>query len=245
MAAKMANAYIDAYQKLSATLAITEASQRRVFFQQQMLEANESLIIAEEALKGMEQKQGVVQIDAQTRALIESAAALRGQVVAKEVQIQGMRAYATQDNPAMLQATRELSALQGQLAKLTGGDQDSGSSESGMLLAKGKIPETGLDLVRKMRDVKYYTTISDMMEKQFEAAKLDEARQGTSVQIIDPAVTPDKRSFPKITITILAGTALGFFAACVWCLMVEGFAKLKSHPDEGPRLQALLNALKR
>src|ERR1700691_1037167 len=90
LAAAIANAYVDEFRKLSANLAITEASQRRIFFQQQLLEADQNLTAAEESMKGTEQSTGVLQIDSQTRALIESAAALRAQVVAKEVQLQGM-----------------------------------------------------------------------------------------------------------------------------------------------------------
>ena len=99
LAAEIANGYVEEFRKFSANLAITEASQRRIFFQQQLLEAKGNLAAAEEAMKGTEEATGVLQIDSQTRALIESAAALRAQVVAKEVQLQGMRAYATEDNP--------------------------------------------------------------------------------------------------------------------------------------------------
>ena len=126
-AATIANGYIEEYRKFSANLAITEASQRRVFFQQQMLEANEKLAAAEEALKRTEQLDGVLEVGSQARLLIESAAELRAQVVAKEVQLQGTRAYATEDNPEILMGKQQLSELQAQLAKLTGTEKNSGS----------------------------------------------------------------------------------------------------------------------
>jgi tyrosine-protein kinase Etk/Wzc len=235
-AAEIANSYIDEYLKFSANLAITEASQRRIFFQQQLLEANESLVAAEEAMKRTEQSTGVFQIDSQTRSLIESAAALRAQVVAKEVQLQGMRTYATEDNPEMLEAKQQLAALQAQLAQLAGSDQSSGA---GLIVPKGKVPEAGMEYVRKLRDVKYYDTISELIAKQFEMAKLDEARQGATLQVVDVAVPPDKPSFPKRTITIIAATTLGFFVACGWCIIAEGLQRLKSSPDDRRRLDAL------
>jgi tyrosine-protein kinase Etk/Wzc len=94
-AAEMANGYVEEFKKLSATLAVTEASQRRLFFEQQLAQAKDNLANAEEALKKTGQKTGLIQLDSQTRATIELVAELRGEIAAKEVQINGMRSFAT------------------------------------------------------------------------------------------------------------------------------------------------------
>jgi len=235
-AADIANAYVDEFRKLSATLAISEASRRRIFFEQQLLEAKENLTTAEETLKHTEQSTGVLQIDSQARSLIESAANLRAQVVAKEVQLQGMRSYATEDNPDVVTAEQQLTALKAQLAKLAGTDEGSGSD---FVVPKGKVPEAGMEYLRRIRDVKYYETISELIAKQFEIAKLDEARQGSIIQVVDVAVTPDKRSFPKRTVTILVATLLGFVVACVWCTFAEGFRRMLGNPADSHRLASL------
>ena len=235
-AADIANAYVDEFRKLSATLAISEASRRRIFFEQQLLDAKENLTTAEEAMKHTEQSTGVLQIDSQARSLIESAANLRAQVVAKEVQLQGMRSYATEDNPDVVTAEQQLAALKAQLAKLAGTDQDSGSD---FIVPKGKVPEAGMEYIRRLRDVKYYETISELIAKQFEIAKLDEARQGSIIQVVDAAVTPDTRSFPKRTITVLVATLLGFVVACVWCTFAEGFRRMLGNPADSHRLASL------
>ena len=236
MAANMANGYVDEFRKLSANLAITEASQRRIFFQQQLLEANENLAAAEEAMKRTEQSTGVLQVDSQAKSLIESAAILRGQIVAKEVQLQGMRSYATEDNPQMVTASQELAALKAQLVRLSGSDENSSSD---IIVPKGNIPQAGMEYVRKLRDVKYYETITELIAKQFEMAKLDEARQGAVIQVVDAAVTPDKRSFPKRTITVILAALLGFFFACGWSVLAAGFRRIKNSPDESRRLNDL------
>ncbi len=153
LAAEIANGYVDEFRKLSANLAITEASQRRLFFQQQLLEARGNLTAAEEAMKSTQQSTGVLQIDSQAKALIESAAILRAQEVAKEVQIQAMRSFATEDNPELIIAKRQLAELQAQLGKLAG--QDSGSE---FIVPKGKAPEVGMEYLRKFRDLKYNET---------------------------------------------------------------------------------------
>jgi uncharacterized protein involved in exopolysaccharide biosynthesis len=236
LAAEIANGYVDEFRKFSANLAISEASQRRLFFQQQLLEANENLAKAEEAMKHSEQTTGVLQIDSQARSLIESAATLHGQIAAKEVQLQAMRSYATEDNPQMVTANQELAALKVQLAKLAGTDKNASAD---IIVPKSNIPEAGLEYIRKLRDVKYYEAITELMGKQFEMAKLDEARQGAVIQVVDTALPPDKRSFPKRSLTIILAMVLGFFAACGWCFLAEGLRRLKSNPGERQRLDAL------
>jgi len=242
VAADIANGYVEEFRKLSENLAITEASQRRIFFQQQLLEANEGLATAEEAMKHTEQSTGVLQIDSQAKALIESAAALRAQVAAKEVQLAAMRSYATEDNPQMVLEERQLTALKGQLAKLSGSDD---TSTSDIILPRGNIPQAGMEYVRKLRDEKYYETIVELIAKQFEMAKLDEARQGAIVQVADVALPPDKKSFPKRAITIALALVLGFFAACGWCIFADGFQRLQNNPAERRRFDALRAAFRR
>jgi len=239
LAAEIANGYVDEFRKLSAGLAITEASQRRTFFQQQLLEAHGSLTTAEEALKQTQQSTGVLQIDSQARSLIESAAALRAQVTAKEVQLQSMRGYATEDNPDVVRAKDQLVALQGQLAKLAGDD-----SETGLIVPKGKVPEAGMEYLRKLRDVRYYETMAELISKQFEIAKLDEARQGAVIQVVDTAVTPEVRSFPKRTITVIVATLLGFLCACGWSLFSNRIERKNQDPSARARLDALRATLR-
>jgi uncharacterized protein involved in exopolysaccharide biosynthesis len=105
--AELANGWVDEFRKLSATLAITEAARRRLFFDQQVQQAKEKLTEAEEAMAKTQQATGVLQIDSQARALIESAAILRAQVVAKQVQIESIRSFATDDNPSLVLAKQE------------------------------------------------------------------------------------------------------------------------------------------
>ena len=215
-AAELANGYVDEMKKFSATTALTEAAQRRVFFQQQLQEANESLAAAEEAMTKTEQTTGVMQMDSQTRTLVESAATLRAHVMAKEVQIEGMRAYATDENPELKANEQELSAMREQLSQLASTDRD-----TGMLIAKGKVPEVGMEYVRRMRDMKYYEVVSELLAKQLEMAKLDEARQGTSIQIVDEAVPAERRSYPKGGNTVMMATLLGFLTATGWKMFSE------------------------
>jgi uncharacterized protein involved in exopolysaccharide biosynthesis len=238
-AADLANGYIDQFRNQSQHLAITEASQRRLFFEQQLEQAKDNLANAEEALKQTEQSTGVIQLDSQARALIESGSSLRAQIAAREVQIQGMQTYATGENAQLVQAQRELESMRAQLARL-GGSADSADE---LIVPKGRVPEAGLEYVRKLRDVKYNETVFDILARQFEIAKLDEAKQGSLIQVIDPAVPPDYRSFPKRGLIVIGATAAGFFAGIFMALLMAGFQRVKTDPEARGKLHLIRRAL--
>jgi len=238
-AAELANGYVDQFRELSQHLAITEAGQRRLFFEQQLKQANENLENAEQSLAGTEQKTGLIAPDAQTKALVESAAILRAQITAKEVQIQAMQTYATGENAQLIEAQKELEGLRAQLARLGG----KGDVSDGIIVPTGKVTESGVEYVRKLRDVKYYETIFDILARQFELAKLDEAKEGALVQVVDPALPPDKRSFPKRTLIVLGATMLGFFIAIFFALWRAALDQMNDDPETAGKLALLRRSL--
>lgn len=227
-AAQLANGYVDEFRKLSETLAITEASRRRLFFEQELEQTKDKLASAEESFKETEQKTGIIQLDSQARALIESAASLRAQIVAKEVEIQSLRTFATDQNAELVQAQNELDSLRTQLSKLGGSES---GAETNLIVPKGKVPEAGLEYVRRLRDVKYEETIFDILARQFEVAKLDEARQGALIQVVDSAVIPDKRSFPQRGLIIFGSTGAGFLLGIVMAILFGLFERAKQDPE--------------
>lgn len=235
-AAELANGYVEEFRKLSASLAITEAARRRLFFDQQLQQAKDQLTGAEEAMRKTQQSTGVLQIDSQARALIESAAVLRGQVVAKQVQIQSMRSYAADDNPGLILAQQELAALQKQLEQLSGSQHD---ARSDINLSKGRVTESGLEYLRRFRDLKYHETVFELMAKQFEIAKLDEAREGAIIQVVDTAVAPDRKSSPHRMLIVIGVTILSLFVAVFWIILREGLARSFEQPENQQRLEAI------
>ena len=234
-AAAMANGYVEEFKKFSATLAVTEASQRRLFFEQQLKQAKDNLAAAEEDLKRTEQKTGVFQLDAQARASIQLIADLRGQVAAKEAEITALRSFATGENPELQIAQQQLVGLQAEEAKM-------GAASEGVqnpLIPKGNIPEASVEYVRKYRDVKYYETIFDLLARQYEIAKVDEARQGSVVQIVDKAIVPDRHSSPKRLLIMLGAVVLGLFAGVGWALAREALHRISDNPAERSRIELL------
>lgn len=235
-AAELANGYVEEFRKLSATLAVTEAARRRLFFEKELQQAKNDLTTAEEAMRKTQQSTGVLQIDSQAKALIESVAVLRAQVVAKEVQVQSMRSFAAEDNPNLVLAKQQLAALQAQLEHLAGSTSDTGSD---IVLSKGRVTGAGLEYLRNYREFRYRETVFELLAKELEIAKLDEAREGEIVQVVDAAVPPDKRSFPPRILIIVAGTILGCFAAVSWLMLRQSWARSSDLPENRQRLEAM------
>jgi len=235
-AAELANGYVEEFRKLSASLAMTEAARRRLFFQNELQQAKDDLTASEEAMRKTQQSTGVLQIDSQARALIESAAILRGQVVAKEVQIQGMKSFAADDNPNLLLAKQQLAALQSQLEQIAGSRYDAGSD---ILLSKGKVTQSGMEYLRRFRDLKYRETVFELLAKELEIAKLDEAREGEIVQVVDAAVPPDRKSSPHRTLIIVGATIFAFLVAAFWIISRRGLERTFELPENQRRLDAI------
>jgi uncharacterized protein involved in exopolysaccharide biosynthesis len=232
-AAELANGYVEEFRKLSESLAITEAQRRRLFFEQQLQQAKQKLSETEQAMSKTQQSTGVLQIDSQARSLIESAAVLRAQVVAKQVQIEAMRAYATEDNPSLVLARQELAALQAQLQRVAGSNQDTGS---GINLSKGRVTQSGMEYLRRYRDLKYQETVYGLLAKETEVAKLDEAREGSIVQVVDAAVPPDRKSSPHRLLIIMGATLAAFIFAVSWVWLAKKFADASELPHNRERL---------
>ncbi len=190
-AAELAGGWLDEYRRLTASLAVTEAAQRRLFFEREMTAAREDLARAEDNLKETEQRTGVMEVDGQARALIASAAMLRAKVAEKQVEIGAMRQFAADGNPDLARAERQLSGLESQLSAM---DLDSDHAAGDLISPKGRITQAGLDYTRALREVKYREAMVDLLTRQYEVARVDEARQGSLIQIVDPAAAPDRPS---------------------------------------------------
>jgi tyrosine-protein kinase Etk/Wzc len=239
-AAEIANGYIEVLRSLSQHLAITEAAQRRVVFEQQLDKTKDDLADAEEALKQTQLSTGFVQIDSQARALITSAATLRAQMVAKEVQIQAMQAYAGEGNPDLQEQERELAGLRTQFNQLVGSN---GSSSDDLFLSKGNVPEAALEYARKLRDVKYNEAIFEFLAKQLEVAKIDEAKEGGFLQVVNPALVPERKSFPKRILITLGAAAFGLSLAVMLALLEVRVARMRANPVEAAQLAQLRQAV--
>ncbi len=238
-AAAMANAYTEELRVLTKTLAVTEASQRRLFYEEQLKFARESLIEAEVSFQQVQQSKGLVQLDAQAKAMIEGLALLRAQVTAKEVEVQALRSYATEQNPALELAERELSSLRGEASGLEQRNHSSGFAGVGL----GDIPGAGMEYLRAEHEVKYRQTMVDLLIKQYDAARLDESKDAAIIQVVEPAIAPDRRSSPKRALIVLLFTIAGLSAAGLMVLLGWWNRSVQSDPRLASQLSGLRHAI--
>ena len=217
-AAELANGWVEEYRRVTANLALTEASQRRMFFEREVNGERDELERAEDNLKDTEDRTGVLEMDGQARALIASAALLRAQIAAKQVEIRAMREFATSDNPDMARAEQELSGMEGQLTAM---DVDSDHATGDLIAPKGKMTQTGLEYARALREEKFHEAMYELLTRQYEVARVDEARQGSNIQIVDPAIPPDRPGSHYRLWIFFAGLVFALPLALVTAWIVE------------------------
>ena len=244
-AAEIANTWVDELRDLNQNLAFTEAAQRRIFFEQKLAAEREDMSSSELALRQLQVKTGLIQPDAQARALIGAVADLRAQVAAKQVQLQSLRTYATEDNPDVRRAERELAELQSQSAKLSQTERSGADLGEGNLQVPTRlVPQANLEYLRAMRELKYHESLYDFLTKQLEAARIDEAKNAVLVQVVDRAVEPERKSSPKRLLIIALTAVASFLLSCLGVLIWEAVRRKQQDPNERARIAQLQHYLR-
>jgi tyrosine-protein kinase Etk/Wzc len=216
-AADLANAHEAEVTKLLGRLAVSEAQLRRVFFEKQLQDTKENLVKAEQELRVVQEKSGVIVLDKQAEALITNAALLRAQIAEREVQLRVLRTSATAQNPAVIRLNSELQGMRAELSRME--SAQGGSPGSAVDIPVGKLPEAAIDYVRARRELKLQETLLESMVRQYEIAKLDEAKEGPSLQQVDIAQPPDHKSKPARALIVVASTLLALLAASAWVVL--------------------------
>lgn len=200
-AADIANRYVDELRRITETLAVSEAQQRRVFFEQHLSQSQARLVQAQQALQSSGFNPNALK--AEPKAAAESYARLKAEATAAEVRLQTTRGTLSDDTPEVRQQQAMLTALRQQLAR-------------------AEQPAADLDrpdYIGKYRDFKYQETLFELYARQFELARVDESRQGALIQVVDPAQPPERKSRPRRTLVALGATAAAALALAVWILM--------------------------
>jgi tyrosine-protein kinase Etk/Wzc len=241
-AAAMANAYVDELYRVNNRLALGGASQRRLFYEQQLTQEKDRLADAEVALKQTEEKTGVIAPSGQTEEIIRQVAQLQAEITSREVQLDALRTSSTEQNPDVIRLNTELSGLRGQLRDLESGTAKHAPGDISITTAN--VPQAGLEYIRKERDVKYHQLLFDLLARQYEAARMDEAKSAPVIQVVDPALVPDRKSAPFRALWAITGAALGFFLTIAWVLGSHIYQRMAADEEQGRRLAVLRQELK-
>lgn len=238
-AAALANAYAEQLAGMTQTMALTEASQRRLFFEKQLRDVKDQLADAEGALRVTQEKTGMILPAEQVKAIITSVAQLKGTIAAKEVQLNAMRTFAAAQNPELIRLQEELRSLNGQLAKA---ERSQPASAGDFMVPTGNIPAVGLEYVRAARNMKYYETMYELLAKQFELAKIDEAKDAGLIQVLDKAIPAEQRSKPKRALITLSGFAGGAAFGVLLAFALGAYRRARAAPENRAHWAALAAA---
>jgi uncharacterized protein involved in exopolysaccharide biosynthesis len=234
-AADLANAYVEELEGLTLDLAVSEAGQRRLFFEKQLQKAKQDLANAEIELQKLQEKTGIINPSGQASLSVAAAAGLRAQITAKEVQLSTLRAFATDQNPDLVRTEKELEGLRTQLVKTGKVSEEKGD----VLLGIGKVPGASIEFIKKYRDVKYYETLFELLARQYEIARIDEAKNATLIQVLDRAVPPELKAKPaRSRIVVSVAFAIGIVAV-ILAFIRESAEKARSDPTMAARWHAL------
>jgi uncharacterized protein involved in exopolysaccharide biosynthesis len=242
-AAALANGYVAQLQLVNERLALTESSQRRLFLEQQLRQVREDLIAAEQRLKQTQEKTGMLQLDTQAKAIIATMANLRGEIAAKEVQIQAMKSFATNQNPDLVLVEEQLAGLRKQLAKVL---HENNVNEGDIEIPTSRLPEAGLEYLRAYRNVKYNETLYEVLARQYEAARLDEAKSASFAQVVDPATVPERRSFPPgLALLMIGAIFAGIILGSAFVIVQEAYRRFTADPANREQMDLLKSYLVR
>jgi uncharacterized protein involved in exopolysaccharide biosynthesis len=237
-AAAIANAYVDELYKQTNRLALTDSAQRRLFFERQLAAERTALADAEAALKATQQRTGVLQVNAQVEAVIRSIAQMRAEIAGREVSLQSLKGAATDRNPEVVRQESELAALRAQLQKL---EASAGTHRAGdPAIPAAQVPQVGLEYMRALRDLKYHETLFELLSKQYEVARIDEAKDAPIIQVLDPAVPPERKSWPPRALFIIGGALGSGFFGCLLAFLGMRF----EDPAEKEKWSALKRAFR-
>lgn len=204
-AADIANHYVVELRRITATLAVTEAQQRRVFFERHLQDSRDKLVQAQQALQASGFNPGALK--AEPKAAAEGYARLKAEATATEVRLQTLRGSLADDTPEVRQQKTALAALRDQLAKAERATDTSGSP----------------DYIGKYRDFKYQETLFELYARQFELARVDESREGALIQVVDAATPPEKKTKPKRAVIAVSTTLVVCLLLAVWVVLRQSW----------------------
>jgi len=194
------------------------------------------LFLNENDMKAFQEKNKTFKVDSQATVAVEGIARLKAEIISKEVQLASLRNTMTDENSDVKTLQAGIGRLKSQLVSLTG------NGGSDIIPAVGNIPSLGVEYVRKMRDLKTQEAIFELLTKQYEVAKINEAKDTSSLQVLDEAVVPLKKSKPSRSLIVILAGVMAFFASIFIVFIQEYFSKLS--PEDAAIIRDIKDLLR-
>lgn len=238
-AADLANAYVAELRRVLDRLAVTDAQQRRDFYDKQLAATKDNLVKADLAFQRLQEQSGAIVIDRQAEALLSTMSQVRARIAEREIQLRVLRGSATDANPEVQRLLTEIRGLRAELQRMEAGPDAQGRATE---MSASRLPALAGDYLRARREVKYQEALLESLLKQYELARLDVAKEGPALQSVDTALPPDYKSKPKRALIIVAGFLIGLLGASAWVVTRRYQAILR---DMDPQSAGAWAAMKR
>ncbi len=219
-AAEMANTYIEELQKLNVEISLSNAGRERLFLEKRLDVVKKDLVEAEDKLKNFQEKNKAIRIDVQANAIIEAIAQFKGELASKEVELGVLLSSQTEQNPQVVVLREAINQIKSQISQLERSPKDRATSD-GIFLATSEVPELGVKYARLLRDFKVQEALFELLTKQYEVAKINEAKNTSAIQILDKAMVADKKSKPKRALIVISVTFVVGFLAVIFSFVKE------------------------
>jgi capsule polysaccharide export protein KpsE/RkpR len=249
-AADMANAYLDALDRINRTVNITEGQRKRIFLEKRLKETKDDLSRAEIALKEFQEKYGLVSIEEQAKVAIEGAAKIKGEIIVAQTELEVLKQFGTERQNEAVMLKSKIAELENQLKKIESSnpgipllkEHKMMEGESNFYIPFNELPALGMQLARLMREAKIQEKVFELVTSQYEMAQIEEAKDVNTIQVLDQAVPPDKKSSPKRALIVILSAVVAFFLSIFLAFFVEYIQRLKIEDKE--RYQQLVKSTK-
>jgi len=244
MAADVAKAYVKELHNVNQNKSLSRAKSSRLYIEEQLKLTEKNLKKASRGLAEFQEKYNAVDLQQQTKVGIEKAGEIKGTIMAKEVQFEVARQTMKQDNPIVVHLQKELDELQKQFKHLQFGDSDSVTAQKDYFIPFSDVPELGLRYSDLAREIKVQETVWQLLNQQYFSAKIQEARDTPTVQVLDEAAPPERRSSPKRGILVLVAAFLMFAVSTFAAFALEFTEKLKENEESFHKAKEIADEIK-
>ncbi|MBD3383441.1 hypothetical protein GF407_00820 [candidate division KSB1 bacterium] len=241
LAADVANAFVEELDRVNQKKSVSRAKNSRLYIESQLRQTDQKLDQATKALAEFQREHKAVSLEEQTKASILQAGELKGEILAKELQIGVMLQTMKRRNPLVIRAQRELNELLQQYKQLQSGKDLDDSNE--VIPSLNQVPGLGTELAELMREVKIQETVWQLLNQQYYQTKIQEARDTPTVQVLDAATAPVIPSSPRKKAIVIVFTLLSFILSILWAFVLHYRQSLEQRPEEKQRWNKIITAL--
>lgn len=219
-ATAIAQAYVEELNRLSAELSTSAAHRERVFLEERLKAVKLDLDQSAVDFSQFSSKNSAIDIKEQGRAMVEAAAQLQGELIAAESEQKGLEAIYASGNSRVRAVEARVMELRKQLEKLGGGGVDEAAAAAAPLYPSiRQLPLLGVKYADLYRQTKIQEAVYETLTQQYELAKVQEAKETPAIKVLDPALLPERRSFPPRMSIVLMCASFGFAAGVFWLIV--------------------------